>query len=319
MKMSHRTCILIAVLATLWVQLAARAQNGVPVGVILRITSPVYLKQATTPVPLMLDPKRDVLRKLYAGQSLRVGLGGWLKLQLSSGTREIHPSEDWFILESGKTLTHEQMKVAEALKRYGTPGGQREIGPLLLLPADRTAVFSPAQGSSVIPHQMVIRWNPPAKREKIEFQLQTEGGKKIWSQDGVDMAAGKLDSPAARKALADYQESGGQESIILIMTDPEANETWVTFSLLSKPSEQELLKQLTKWDQVVDPLVRALGRVYEYDRRRLLVESAAEFDAALIAAPESLDLISAAIEAHLRTGNYARAAELKRQLFNLMP
>jgi hypothetical protein len=57
-----------------------------------------------------------------------------------------------------------------------------------------------------------------------------------------------------------------------------------------------------------------LCRAYSFWTRQMFAEAADEFDVALRADPESLDLLSAAIQAHRRTGNSLRVGELKHQL-----
>ncbi len=281
------------------------AKPEVPVGVVLEIVGPAYLRPAAGGAPLRLDPRRDILRKLYPGQNLRAGPGGRLKLELSTGELEIRSSETWVVLPDSN-LTKEQTEVANALRGYGDAGGTRGMG--------WSSVFSPSEGGAVRAARMVIRWTPSAQRGNLDFSLEAEGGQKLWSQKGVDAATGKLDSETARQALADYQAGGGQEVLVLIMTDAEANETRTTFSLFSKSSEQELEKELAAWNQITDPLLRAVGRAYEFSRRRLVVEAAEEYEGALALAPESQALIAEAMEAHRRTGNHARAAELRKRL-----
>jgi len=273
--------------------------------VILEITGPAFLRSSEGAPSLQLDPKRDVMRKLFVGQAVRVGPGGRLKLGLSIGIKEVRPSEPWYVLTAPATLTDEQARIAAALRRYGTVGGTRGLGSWL---------YSPADDSSVWPSHMVIRWNPPVKPGQIGLRLETEGGQRLWTQDGMDAAAQKLDSSAARKALADFQAAGSQESLMLIMKDSEGQESRVTFFLLSRASVQELEKELARWDQVADPMLRTLGRVSEFTRRRLFVEVADAYEAALALAPESQALLASTIDAQRRIGNHARVGELRKRL-----
>ncbi len=255
--------------------------------------------------PLALDPARDVMRKLYAGQRVRVGASGRLRVALSTGVREIPASEDWVRLEAQIGLTAEQTRVAEALRRYGAPGGTRGIG---------SSIFSPADGSVMRASTVVMRWMPPASAGKVALRLETEYGRKLWSEDSADERAGVLDSQSARRALVDYQESGGQQSLVLVMSAADGSATRVTFSLLPKASAQELDKALVGWDSAGDPLLRTIGRADEFERRQLLVDAAEEYERALALAPDSQDLVASVIEAHKRTGNVARIAELRKRL-----
>ncbi len=305
MKTLNKAILLLGGLAAIWTPISAIAQEGIPVGVVLEIKGPVYLKTAPTSVPLQLDAKRDVMRRLYADQSLQAGPGGSIKLGLSTGIREIGPPEGWFVLRRAASLTAEQTKVAQALRRYGTPGGTRGM---------TSTVFSPADGSTVRPTQLVIRWHPSTQSSTIDLRVETESGQVLWSQVGVDATSGRHDSVAARRALIEYQAGGGQEDLTLVRREADGTESRVYFSLLTKTSERELEAELSKWNQAADPLLRAIGRAYEFGRRRLLVEAAEEFEAALALAPDSQDLILSTIDAHRRTGNYARAADLKNKL-----
>jgi hypothetical protein len=177
-----------------------------------------------------------------------------------------------------------------------------------------SSLFSPADESAVRTGQMVIRWNPPPRKGRVGFRLESVDGQKLWSQGNVDAAPGRLESEPARKALAQYRLGGGEENLILVMTDAEGNENQVAFSVLSQSAEQDLEKDMVRWNQVADPLLRSIGRAYEYGRRRLLAECADEYEAALVAAPESQDLLSSTMEAHRRAGNYVRAAEIRKRL-----
>ena len=304
MRLAAAIGAVLASATAIWLPVETAGQEGPAVGVVLKITGPAYLRSPTGGAELRLDSRRDVGRKLYAGQSLRAGPGGRLKLGLTTGEKEIGPSGEWFVLQPGTNPTPQQIKVAQALRAYGSPGGARGIG---------SSVFSPAEGSAVRASRMVIRWNAPKKRGSIQFAVETEGGQELWGQSNVDGSAGKLDSEAVRKALADYQAAGGQQILVLTMADSDGNKTRVTFGLPSKASEQELEKELAEWGRVEDPLLRSIGRAYAFSRRTLLVEAAEEYEVALALAPESQDLISTAIEAHGRTGNYARVQELRKR------
>jgi hypothetical protein len=136
----------------------------------------------------------------------------------------------------------------------------------------------------------------------------------LWSKKGITAEATKLDSEEAGKALMDYQETEGKEGLVLVMKLAESNEHRVTFFLLSKQIEQELQNELTLWDKLEDPILKAIGRAYEYSRRGLFVESAEEYETALKSAPDSLDLIRSAIEANRQIGNYVRVEQLNKKL-----
>jgi hypothetical protein len=61
-------------------------------------------------------------------------------------------------------------------------------------------------------------------------------------------------------------------------------------------------------------LIRYIGRAYSFSRYKLYSESAAEYEAALLLAPESHDLLVATMNAYRSTGNLSRINELKRLL-----
>lgn len=88
----------------------------------------------------------------------------------------------------------------------------------------------------------------------------------------------------------------------------------MTFSLLSLKDEQSLEQELAFWDQEAKGIWHRLGRARAYNHYGMFTEAAREYEAALSQAPQSLDLLTRVIWAHMRTGNIAREEELIRRL-----
>ena len=95
---------------------------------------------------------------------------------------------------------------------------------------------------------------------------------------------------------------------------PEKNEVRVYFYLLSAPNEQALHRDLEMWNHHGNGLMRYVGRAYSFSRYKLYSEAAAEYEAALLLAPESQDLLEATINVYRSTGNLRRIHELQRLL-----
>jgi hypothetical protein len=137
----------------------------------------------------------------------------------------------------------------------------------------------------------------------------------LWSievSDGSKGASAEAETDL-RRVLSKHQEEGNAQRIVLAITSDKRNGR-VTFWLLSKQAERRLNEQLLQWNQQQDPLLRAILRAHTLNGALLYAEAAEELEAALMFAPESESLLTAAIEASLRIGNAVRAHELRDQL-----
>jgi hypothetical protein len=166
----------------------------------------------------------------------------------------------------------------------------------------------------VIPEEFVIRWNQGPAIRTIALIIQVPGGGVVWRQDGVGGAPGSLASEPARQALATYRAEMGEGPLLLRVVDSDSNVTQVSFSLISALGEQSLRQELALWDRDTGQLVSHLGRASVFARARMFAQAADEYEAALLAAPESRDLLISTILSHRRTGNVARVEELTTRL-----
>jgi hypothetical protein len=166
----------------------------------------------------------------------------------------------------------------------------------------------------VMPEQFIIRWNQGPAIRTIALIIQEPGGREIWRQDVVDGARGSLASEASRQALTKYRAENGEGPLLLRLVDSDGNNTQVTFSLLSVSREQSLRQDLALWDRETARLMSHLGRASVFAGASMFAPAAEEYDSALVAAPESRDLLVRTILAYRRTGNVGRVEELTKRL-----
>lgn len=281
------------------------ASQGSPAGAILEIHGPAYLRVREEGPAIRLEPRRDVMRRLYLGQGLRVGAGGRLKVALDTGIREIGTSDSWFVLQPSVALTAEQSRVAEALREYGRPGGSR--GGAV------DSLIAPANGSVIRLGRSIVRWRSASMNGSVAFRLEAGTGRVLWRVDGIDARLEALDSKTFQTALLDWNESGGSGTLILTVTGSDGSTGEAAFSILSREDEKHSESDLSGWERVGDKKLAAIGRAYECRRRGLRGEEIEELETALALAPESEELLSLLSETHRRYGDSARAAALKKK------
>jgi hypothetical protein len=278
--------------------------QGNTAAIVVEIRGEVFVKTATNRTPIRLDPKIDVGRPLLEGDKVRCSRGGVVRILRDVGSREIRSSSEWYTLRRG--LSQQSRYIQQLLDNYGRLGGRER--------AEQSQLFSPSPHSVVMPEQFVIGWNRGPAIRTIALIIQEPGGREIWRQDSVDGASGKLTSDAARRALATYRAGGSEGPLFLKLIDSDGNDAEVTFSVISELSEQSLRRDLALWARDTVPFVSHLGRAAVFARAGMFVPAAEEYEAALLAAPESRDLLISAILAHRRAGNVDRAAELTKRL-----
>lgn len=290
----------------------AMAQEARPLaGLILEIRAPAFMKATQNDLETPLDTVRDKGRRLFGGQSLRCGPGGYIRAEIYGVVNEITESGKWTTIPFDSTalqdprLKERQRRISEALRSYGRMGGTRGIASSILLPAE---------GSVVRANQFEIRWLPPESGSAIEIVIRTKSGRVLWQAFKVPGATGSLDLSVVREKLEQYRESGEHEALILSLRDSEKNESSVEFSLLSPHDDDELHQELEEWNEETNGLVRYIGRASVFNRHRMLVEATKEYDAALALAPGSKDLLESAISAHHQIGDYVVERELIRKL-----
>ena len=295
-----RTLILFVLLGLIPCQ--ALAQQ--PGAIVERISSTVLLRQKGKQISL--NPKSDIARVLYIGDSVHCEKGARLSLSIGGRTTELDENSGWFTIArrvSSQSDPHEK-----ALAAYGRTGG-RDRGFV-----SNSTVYSPADESAVMPELFVIRWTPLKRRCVASFVIQTPDGQELWRQDKVNGAPGSLESGIARQALMTYRTKVDEGTLLLRLKDSCGNEDHLTFTLVSVADEKSLKEELAFWDHEPEKLIAHIGRASVFSRYRMFPQAAEEYEAALAAAPKSHDLLLRTISAHRRTGNRARAERLERRL-----
>ncbi|PYP85990.1 MAG: hypothetical protein DMG65_19590 [Candidatus Angelobacter sp. Gp1-AA117] len=275
------------------------------IGWIEEIQSPAYLKTSPESKIVTLDGKRDRFRRLQDGELVQCGSGGSLKLQISGKIKEIKEikgSSDWLVIHP---MTSSDQDIMNAIESYGHIGGRDR--PLA------SDILSPSPGSAMRAKWASFRWVPNRSVGRISLVIQDGFGSEIWRQDGIDGATGLFASDAARATLERYAKSGTQQMFFGVV-DSNQQEIRTAFTLLSSTDENALDHALERWSRKGPGLLRHAGRAFTFGQYKLFAEAAAEYEMALKLAPESEDLLTAAIQAYGRVGNSLRTDELKQLL-----
>jgi hypothetical protein len=273
-------------------------------GFVEEIRGPVFLRQSAGAKAIRLDPKADVARRLYPGEQVRCDRRAILRLRLGRKIKNVGAGTGWFTIPRATRSRADALQ--RALDEYGRTGGRERGEPL--------QVFSPSAHSVVMPRLFVIRWIPGTAKCTVSLAIRETEGKDVWRQNDIDGSSGSLDSDAARQALTIYRAGVGQGPLLLRLADSCANETLVSFSLLSVKSEAALKEELAFWDKRTGSLMLHLGRAYVFDRYKIFPKAAEEYEAALKVAPQSRELLIRTILAHRSTGNFARREQLTKRL-----
>lgn len=272
-------------------------QESTPSGYIDSFRGSAYLqKKGAEERPL--KPKRDQRLYLHPGDKVRCDRGSLLRICIygSAGAKchEVPPSVSYPIpfVSSGKV--------------YGIRAGRERAGT--------SAVFSPSDRSTIRPATLVIRWIPRTALRSFSLKIQDTANNLLWQQRVIDGKTGFLISASLRRTLVKYRDEARTGHLTLKVLDQEGVETRITFSLITRPDEQELDHDLAALDKEPEIFMRHLGRIETYTSRGMVVEVAEEYEAALAETPESTDVLIDTILANRRTGNLARREELLRRL-----
>jgi hypothetical protein len=180
-----------------------------------------------------------------------------------------------------------------------------------------SAIFSPPDGGAVTAGGLVVRWRTRPPLPALVAILRDGAGRELARAAEVDGATGLLDSPAFREALTKYRDAGdGEHRARLVFQSGSGPETGVTFTVLTKEQEGALNQALASQSSSAG-LFHHVERAAIFDSYRMYGSVAAEYDAALQQAPESFDLLRAALTAHSRIGDLRRALELRNKLQEL--
>jgi hypothetical protein len=304
------TALVLAISASVVITLAlprmVTAQEG-GAGIVEEIRGKAFWRQGGNAREERLDPRSDTARRLYPGEQVRCERGCRLQLRLGRTLKVVRPSA-WFTIPALDSAR--PGPVQTMLNDYGRRGGRDRGEPL--------QVFSPSAHSVAMPELFIIRWVPDPAGCTLSLIVQDVEGKKVWQQDDVDASKGSLNSVAAKQALVDYRAKYGQGPLDLRLVDScGGSEARLSFSLLSRESDQSLKNELTFWDKGDGRLMYHLGRASIFSRYRIFPQAAEEYEAALNAAPNSHDLLVRTILAHHMTGNFNREEELNKRLLTI--
>lgn len=301
-RLSQRSAILSLLIAP-----GVFAEAGQVVGVVLSVAGRVYMRSSSGS-EILLNPSRDVPKVIVEGESLRCGRASKMRVWIEGETRTITTRDGVFRPRVDRPLTPFQKKIVEALNEYGRPGGSRGI---------ESFIWSPPSGGAVRATSLKIRWTPVNAHGPFHLTVFKDSGNPVWTFDGADIADGRI-SPegenALRLVLGELQTEKNPRAVTLDIESNDQGQSQVTFWVLSRQAEERLDKQLQRWNDESDPLLRAIVRAHTLSSALLYADAAEEFERALILAPESDSLLAAALDANLRTGNYIRAHNLREKI-----
>lgn len=284
--------------------------TGAVAGRIVSVQCAARLQKNGTQGEVQLSSPRDIALGLSAGDRVQCSGDGYLEVLVSSGTKKITASDNWFTippLPADPAFPKADAVIAQSLANYGRSGATRGNAP-------DSRILWPSSNAAVLPDRFVIRWAPVP--QKIVLAVMSESKDvTIWGPTEADGRAGSLKSGALSSALAAYKAKAGGTAMILTLT-PAKSSDWeeVHFSLLNARQEQELNAQLDYWGKNTEGLALLIGRGYSYSRFKLFADAADEYDSALSSAPESRYLLEDAIQANRLAGRPSRVKELQTRL-----
>lgn len=299
MKLLPLLFLLLIGQAPLW---GAALQPQPAVAFLEDLRGTVKLKPGTREAERQLDPKRDVPRWLFVGETIIAGPGAAFRVVLDGKAETYRGQQTFTVPRPGGS--RDRLVLEAIRKRFGR--GARARGR-------EGAFLSPPGGGVVVPRLLVLRWDPP-QAAKVTLTLRDEGGRPLW-EEAADGIPGRLDSPALRRALLQYRAEGGRGPLTLSLAAANEPPGSARFFLLPPAMEQELDRRLADLDtRFAGSPLRHLARAEALAEQGLWVEAAAECEQALDAAPDSADLLVAAIAAARLAGDEIGARELERRL-----
>lgn len=283
---------------------------------VLAVQGDAHLARSGSKDDYLLKSPRDIGLGLSAGDRVSCTGSGYVDLLVAEGQARVtaSPKDGYQIkaLATDPRFPAEDKYIVDALRNYGIVGATRGN-------AAASRILWPAEGSAVMPENLVVRWVPFS--QKISLSILTDAKDvTLWKSDMLDGSTGMLKSAEASAALAAYKKKSPNARVALTITfGNESDWEETQFSFLSPPQEQDLNTQLDFWAKHTDGLTLHLGRGYAYTRHKLFSEAADEYETALRSAPESPYLLKDAIDADQRAGRASRVKELQSRLASLPP
>ena len=283
----------------------AKAQ-AVAVGMIVSIQG----KPTLNPGNRSLKIGADDLYFLYAGDSIKCSQGADVEgILIESNSLQPRPlcNRGVFVAPPGSGMTSTIIALRNGLNEAGRRAGRDKGGESL--------IFEPAPGGSILPDKLVVRWRTRPPLDQLTLILQSDSGKPLLEIPGIDGSTGTLDSPPLRAALLKLRTDAPAittAKLILKRPAPEAAST-SSFDILSEHQEQELQTQLLQAATLDGPLAHIV-RAGIFIVYKAYGQVAAEYGSALEQAPDSVDLLQAALGAYSRIGDLHRAQEISNRL-----
>jgi hypothetical protein len=268
-------------------------------GIVEQIHCRAELTQRSGHNSIHLDAKRDIGRFLFPGESVVCTSTGFLDLLVFGRAVKIdQPGVPYSIpyIRPSHLSDEEQMRQS-ALEAYFRRGGRERS-------SDESA------GDSVSPQFFFIVL-PVDHGGRLVVSMRNKTDEEIWRGE-ISNRSGILESVGAREAISRYQQSGGGFLAVLIKQDDKRQQ--IKYFVLSSDAERQLESALAAWDGEPSSLVRHIGRASVLSDSMLFEAAGREYEAALSEAPESKNVLQAAIKEYERSGDQNRANSLKARL-----
>jgi len=249
--------------------------------------------------------RANVNLSLHRGDKLKCDEGGKLIITICGNRLEITP-EKLHTISPIDAISPEERNGLRFISDFFKSGSRkRGGGDFLLFPAENNT-------SVVRPDTMIIRWK---QLESPPFPLSLgimEDDKLLWRRDNIDSGAGELSSAEIRETLNKLRTDNAIHEVKLIIQS-ERGISLVKFRVLSLNEEQSLGEELSKYDKKSE-ILRHMWRAYVFNQHDLALDAAAEYEAVLAAAPESMEVREATIAIQKWAGNQRREKELESKL-----
>ena len=273
------------------------------VGVVSDLKGKALIRESPTATP------REIIKgtNLREGDELLCQEHGLLKIRVFGREKEvvIKPDFGWYPIPPLRSLVGANVAKLLTIMQFKRAGRKRSFASI---------ISSPQRGGIIRPARLVFRWTPFRERVSLRLSLKLVGkNNPFWTEVGIDGAAGQFVSEKAQRLVKKVQKENYYVDVEFSLTPQGGRLHQILFRVMSSREESSLLSELSRWDEISD-FTRNMGRAYAFSRRQLYDEAAAEFEASLTDAPESLDLLRAAIKAYCLAGNKSRAEELARRL-----
>jgi hypothetical protein len=175
-----------------------------------------------------------------------------------------------------------------------------------------TPIFDPPDNGAVLASKFLVEWRIRPPLDNFVALLQ-DGATELARVPKVDGGTGKLDDPSLRQAVLKLSESSApNHKLRLTFRFEGGSEKTATFSVLNRDEEKRLTEALADVSEA--GLFKFVERATIYDSFHLYGLVPAEYAAALSEAPQSRDLLRAALEAYSRIGDSHNARQINDKL-----